>query len=435
MRIDRIEISNFRKYAAQSFDLNKQFTLFIGDNGAGKTTTLDALAVALGIWLVDVPDSRIVGRNIYPNEIRLEPEAKPERIQFVERKPVSITARGDIAGLKDQQWARQIREDGKRTTNAESKEVRAAISELYRRDATGEMVIFPVIAYYGAGRAWLPSNAPGGTVKEGPARRWNAFYGCLDERIRFADLNEWFKREAIMAGSEGGLRTGFHAVNQAVMNCFPGLERVRFDADRDGVVLTLNGHDCPLTLLSDGQRMMFALVADIAIKAVTQNAGLLVKGLKEASPDKFWPTRDTPGVVLIDELDVHLHPKWQRRVASDLKATFPNIQFVCTSHSPQVIGEVHSDEIRILDDNAHTPSVAYGADANWILDHVQNGSSRNDQAKALIYQAEAAMEKDDLTAARNSLDKLRALMKGEDGELIRLTSSLETLEALSRADD
>jgi predicted ATP-binding protein involved in virulence len=430
MRIHRIELTNFKKYAAQSFDLHPNFTLFIGDNGSGKTTVLDAIAVSLGIWLVDVPDSRVNGRNILPHEIRLEPERKPERVQFLERKPVVIRATGEIPGLNSVQWARQIREDGKRTTNADAKEVVSAVRDLYRRDSAGQTITFPIIAYYGAGRAWLPSNAPGNKSGDGPARRWNAFYDCLDGRIRFGDLREWFKREAIAAGSRGGqMRPGFNTVRQAVLNCVPGADELRFDADRDEPVLSIAGNECPLSNLSAGQSIMFAMAADIAIKMVTQNAALLAHGAENEV------TRDTPGVVLIDELDLHLHPKWQRWVAADLKRTFPSVQFVCTSHSPQVIGEVAPEEIRVLDAaKPGPPQISYGADTNWLLDHVMHASSRNERAKGLIHEAEEAIEEDKLPAAKEAVGRLRDLMKGEDGDLVRLESSLETLEALERAD-
>jgi recombinational DNA repair ATPase RecF len=92
MRIDRLEIENFKKFAKQSFDLNPHFTLLVGDNGSGKTSVLDALAIAASIWLLEVPDSTLVnsGRNILPAEIRLEPELRGDRIQFQERRPVIV---------------------------------------------------------------------------------------------------------------------------------------------------------------------------------------------------------------------------------------------------------------------------------------------------------------------------------------------------------
>lgn len=112
-------------------------------------------------------------------------------------------------------------------------------------------------------------------------------------------------------------------------------------------------------MLSAGQKMMVALIGDIAIKAVTQNAYLLPPDAL-GEEDKPWPRvlRETPGLVLIDEVDVHLHPKWQRRVIDDLKATFPEIQFVSTSHSPFIIQSLAPGQLRMIGDTA-PPLVEY----------------------------------------------------------------------------
>ncbi len=153
-----------------------------------------------------------------------------------------------------------------------------------------------------------------------------------------------------------------------ILRCVPDASDIWFDSDLDQIVLSIAGHPQPFNNLSAGQKMMLALVADIAIKAVTQNAFLVPPGTVDA--DRFPEVlARTPGVVLIDELDVHLHPKWQRRVATDLKTVFPSIQFVCTSHSPQIVGELCPEEIRILDEEAVvTPSRSFGIDSNRVLE-------------------------------------------------------------------
>ena len=122
MRIDKIEIQNFKRFEQQTLELHPQFTLLVGDNGAGKTTLLDALAVAAAVWLVKVPDSTLAssGRNILTHEIRLDPKKEGDRIQFNECKPVAVLATGQIAG-RDVHWCRQIRKEGARTTNADAK--------------------------------------------------------------------------------------------------------------------------------------------------------------------------------------------------------------------------------------------------------------------------------------------------------------------------
>src|ERR1700691_435119 len=108
MRIDRLEIENFKKFSRQTFDLNPHFTLLVGDNGAGKTTVLDALAVAAGVWLVEPPDTMLAGshREIFATEIRIEPETKGDRIQFSERRPVKVQATGRIGDRERVSWTR-----------------------------------------------------------------------------------------------------------------------------------------------------------------------------------------------------------------------------------------------------------------------------------------------------------------------------------------
>lgn len=442
MRIDTLEVQNFKKFVRQRFELHPRFNLLVGENGSGKTSVLDALAVSLGVWLVHPPDTlvRSSGRNILRKEVRLEPSRGGDRIQFREQLPVQVRAHGQIGPEGEVSWTRQLGESGK-TSNRDARRALDIIARMYERDAAGERVLCPVLAYYGAGRAWLPSNQR--TSKEsrlhGPARRWAAFYDCFNERIRFGDLNEWFRREVTAsANRRGRMRPGFEVVRRAVLRCVEGADDLWFDSDLDQLVLSVRGEPQPLDNLSAGQQMMLALVADLAVKAVTQNAFLLppdeLEPEEQALPALPRLLRETPGVVLIDELDVHLHPRWQRRVATDLKRTFPAIQFVCTSHSPQVIGELPREEVRLLGPGGVTlPSVARGADSNWILDHVMTGAaSETAVARALQRGAEDALAEGDLAGARSRLSELRALLGGgQTGELVRLESSLQTLEALA----
>lgn len=433
MRIDRLIIENFKKFPRQTFDLHPHFTLFVGENGAGKTTVLDALAVAAGIWLVEAPDSTLAGsrREIFPTEIRLEPDIKGDRVQFRECRPVRVEAIGQIGTHPNVSWIRQIRPDGKRTSNLEAKRALAYVKDIYARDSAGENVLCPVLAYYGAGRAWLSSNerVPK-PQKNGPARRWAAFYDCFNERIRFAELQKWFSRESVERGNRGGRwRPGFEAVRRAVLNCVPGAQDVRFDPDRDQVILSLGGDVQPFDNLSAGQRMMLALVADLAIKSVTQNAFLLPAD--DLPPGEQMPEvlKHTPGIVLIDELDVHLHPKWQRRVRKDLKETFPGIQFVCTSHSPQVIGEVRPEEIRSLDnDEITTPERSFGIDSSRILEEVMHTSARNDSVAVLLRQLFHLIDQEDLSAARNLLPAVEAQIGPDDPEVTRARALMHFLE-------
>lgn len=436
MRIERLELQNFKKYAQQSFDLHPQFTLLVGENGSGKTTILDALAVAMAIWLVRPPSSELrnSGRKILSSEIRLEPKLEGDRIQFREIRPVSVAAEGQLAGQEGVRWTREDRVGGY-TSNDGAKSAMKIVAKVYEQDRQGQKVICPVLAYYGAGRAWLASNERKRAPKSnGPARRWAAFYDCFRERIRLAELQKWFLSETVAAGNRGGrMRPGYEVVKRAVLRCVPEADNVWYDSDRQQVVLSIAGNAQPFDNLSAGQRMMLALIADLAIKAVTQNAFLLPPD-ELGAEDEPLPRvlRQTPGVVLIDELDVHLHPIWQRRIAADLKETFPAIQFVCTSHSPQLIGELQPDEIRLIQENDFSqPSLSFGMDSNWVVEVLMGGSKCNAQVKERLVRVFQLIKDRNLADAEREALLLRGEI-GNSDELQRAVSMIERIKLLGK---
>jgi predicted ATP-binding protein involved in virulence len=361
MRIDRLELHNFKRFEKATFEFPRSsnepddagsFHVLIGENGSGKTSVLDALAVALGVWLIKGPDSSLAGsrRPISSTERRQELVQLGDRSLFQEAPgDVSVKAFGRIDGADQLSWEQRIAEGRKRASNAGSKETIDIVQRAYARARASEKVLLPVIAYYGAARAWLPHHERSKVkaASNGPARRWGAFYDCLNERIRLTDLSGWFQSEAIERGNRGGTyRPGFEVVRRAVLRCVPGAKDIWYDADRREVVLAIDDNPQPLSNLSAGQRTMLAMTADIAIKAVTQN-NFLVPADRLTEEDEPLPRvlDQTPGVVLVDELDVHLHPKWQRGVVEDLRSTFPRMQFIGTTHSPFIVQSLREDEL------------------------------------------------------------------------------------------
>jgi predicted ATP-binding protein involved in virulence len=115
----------------------------------------------------------------------------------------------------------------------------------------------------------------------------------------------------------------------------------------------------------------------------------------------------TVGIVAIDELDLHLHPKWQRRIISDLKRTFRRIQFVATTHSPQMIGEALPDEIRLLENwSVFTPGYSFGVDSNRILQELMHTSSRNEKTQQLLSELAEKMDSEDMDSAKKLVARL-----------------------------
>lgn len=439
MRIDRLEIENFKKFSDYTLDLHPQFTLLVGDNGTGKTTILDALAIAAGIWLVNSPDTTLNNsrRNILPSEIRLEAIESDTITQFIERKPVQIKAIGTI-NSQQVRWLRQIKTNGSRTSNTEAKQALAIISTLFQQVEAGEKIWLPIIAYYGAGRAWLPSNQrdPKATTHTSPARRWDAFYDCFKERIRIADLHTWFQKEAIASvNRQGQMRPGYKVVKLAILRCIPNADDLWFDPEGSEIVVSIQGNPQPFSNLSAGQKMMVGLIADIAIKIVTQNASFLIEKLDISSQELPLILQQTSGLVLIDEIDVHLHPKWQRQVVDDLTRTFPSIQFVCTSHSPLVIGEVEATCIRVLERDEETgqvictiPLESYGLDANRILEEQMGSSERNKEVADKLHALFRLIDDENFDGARQAMIPLGEKIGHQAPEITQARSLIKFLE-------
>ncbi len=449
MRIDRIDLKNFKKFDVASFEFPRpsdcltdtgSFHVLIGENGSGKTSILDALAVAIGVWLERVPDSLLANnhRRLTKTDKRLKFVLQGDREQsFRVLDTMSVMIKGNILDQVGVSWGQSLAVGKNNVSNTASKKVMESIWSAYERIDRGDQVLLPVICYYGAGRAWLAHNERKRfkAKSSGPVNRWEAFYDCLNERIRVADLAHWFQSEHISMGNrKGRYRPGFDVVRKAVLGCVPGSDGIWFDGDSEEIVLSINGNPQPFSNLSAGQRVMLALVADLAIRMVAQNNHLLPSD-ELGSEDEPLPRvlAQTPGVVLIDELDVHLHPTWQRRVASDLKRIFPRIQFITTTHSPQVVGGVeHHEIIRLLPDGSHdVPAQSYGMDTNWILEVLMDADKEEPSIKHEIEAIFNLITERKLDEAHACVVKVRKRI-GNSEMLQRAASTIERIRVISR---
>ncbi|MBX3745151.1 MAG: AAA family ATPase [Verrucomicrobiae bacterium] len=440
MRINRLTIRNFKGFEDRSLDFPPpharadepagSFHLLVGENGSGKSTALDAVAVALGIWHVARPAAG--WRAIRKGEARLVQIKDGDRTRFEPMPDAAIEAAG-VIGDQAVSWVRMNKGHSTRTSNAEAQEALAVVEALLKRSRTPEVeVTLPVLAYYGAGRAWLPQTerVPGSQQQSGKVSRFDAYYSSLDGRIRDRELNEWFLFEALEAFQRGEKRAGMKVVEAAVLACLPDARALRFDADRREIVVVLKqgkGGEVPYYSLSDGQRAMLSLVADLARKAVILNPHL-----------GHHAARKSPGVVLIDELDLHLHPKWQRQVVADLKRTFPAMQFICTTHSPFIIQSVAAGELIRLDGDV-APEEYADASIEDIAEAVQGirNPQRSQRAEAVdqaaqeyfaLLRAKKKVPRSRLARAEATYRKAAAPFASDAG-----ISALLKLEALAAA--
>lgn len=436
MRIDQLTVTGFRCFKKAVFDFPHQFNLIVGENGSGKTSLLEALSIAAGSWLLGIRgyDSR----NIAEEDVRMVPIKAGEEVNFEEAELTQVSAVGWIEGgvvIDGKQWkytwGRSRRGRAGRTTRVDSARIASLANEAAGKLRMGKAVILPLISYYGTGRLWdFPKemkrglNAP---VSKAKQSRFEGYRTSVDRRCSPVEFAKWLQRQAWIEFQEKNELPLSAVVRKAVIGCIEGGRKIWFSAKHGQVLVSIKGHGVlPFENLSDGQRNIVAMVGDIAIKAAKLNPHLEGKVLEE-----------TPGIVLIDELDLHLHPRWQRRVVRDLKRTFPKLQFFCTTHSPQVVGEVPRNEILLVTPEGARPvPVGLGADSNWILKHVMGGEERNATVQKLINDVDDALDNGEMTKAHQILARLSNVIgTSDEGEVARLESSIRNLEHLAHAED
>lgn len=370
MRIDQLEVQNFKGFDAREFSFHPEFNLIVGVNGTGKTSTLDALAIAIGSWFLGVKGAD--SRHIRPNEVLLgdfehedidDDGNRHISVHWESVYPCRVHARGEVLG-EQIEWVRSLNGPGGRTTYSDALRIKKLAAQADAAVRRGDDITLPLISYYGTGRLWLEPrdsyqvSSPDRIAEKEELSRFAGYLNSVDPRLSVGQLTRWIARQAWITYQQGN-RTPpiFAAVRNAIVGCVEGATNIYFDAALGEVVVEMQGGTQPFSNLSDGQRSMLALVGDIAHKAAKLNPHLGAKVLDE-----------TAGVVLIDELDLHLHPRWQRQIIEDLRRTFPKLQFVCTTHSPFLIQSLRSGEELIMLDGQPTADLA-----NMSLEEIARG--------------------------------------------------------------
>ncbi len=333
MNIKTLHVQNFKNFEDKTFEFSEGFNLIIGDNGTGKTAILEALSVALGGFLVDIDTAK--SRTFEREEVRVQDIKQGQTYVPEEQYPVKVTAKGEVIG-RAIEWTRTLEKFTGKTTTKQAKPIREIASELTQQVRAGESVTLPVVAYYSTGRLWLRKSD---TLKIefeelSPTSRLVGYTDALDTAINNILWLRWFARVELISLQKTEPMKVSEAVKKAVRSCIEGCEQVFFDIHHFEVITKIHGNLLPFYLLSDGQRTMVAMVFDLASRMAQLNPHLLEN-----------VTLETPGVVLIDELDLHLHPKWQRTIVENLRKTFPKVQFIATSHSPFIIQSLRPGEL------------------------------------------------------------------------------------------
>lgn len=366
VRIDQIRLKNFKGLEQFEQRLHPNFTVIVGDNGAGKTSILDALSVAMGSYLLGIPEAK--SRHIQSREARESVRFYESGPDYTSHYPVEIEVTGTVSDYdtneeKHLRWCRElISSKGKSTTRKASK-IKKIAKSAYNKIQDKKDLNLPLLSYYGAGRLW---NEPKDTKTDAKPSRFDAYRFSHGPRVSSADLIRWVRDQHLgsLEGQNGDIPT-FAAWKEAVSRCFEASVDVQYSVQRKRLEICFLGHGgdgkkaVAFNNLSHGQRTIISMVGDIAYKVIKLNPHLGAQALVETS-----------GIVLIDEIDLHLHPKWQRQIVGALSEAFPKIQFVVTTHSPFIIQSLEKGMVVNLD-TKEVESEAYNLAIEDIAESIQ----------------------------------------------------------------
>lgn len=329
MKLKSFSIENFRLITKLNEDLGSRLTLFIGENGSGKTSILDAISIGLGAALTHLPN--VSGMTFKKSGDIRSIEGREEPFARIRLDTVDNVA-----------WDRTTRRDKSATTTkliSESVGLKSLEKYLDRtvidRHNYQEDFTLPPLVFYGVSRALLdlPLRRKGFPKTHS---RFDALAGALNSESRFKSAFIWFynkENEEHRLQKEQRSFDVFlpelQAVRRAIELMFPDLSEPHIEVNPLRFVVKKDGQFLNIDQLSDGYKTLLGLVIDLSSR------------MAMANPDAKDPL-DVESVVMIDEVDLHLHPAWQQRVVMDLLGTFSNTQFILTTHSPFVVEAVNN---------------------------------------------------------------------------------------------
>lgn len=351
-RLDKLELENFRCFSKLDISFDKRLTVIVAPNGGGKTTVLDAACFGWQFFLQGI-ELEQSPKTIKDADIR---RMRSQNGAMIAMKPVRLAGSGSIADEPVEWNIDKGQTSAKNTSSRAAEGMRDAgralriATQNYAEHTISTPPTLPAIGYYGTGRLWAAQKITANRRKNVKADNspTSGYDQCLSPSSHFAIFEVWFERYSREAQQEkmnekssphrpaDKLKAVINAVDALLKPV--GWHSLSFDFTDETIVAEHPVHGrLPVSTLSDGIRVIIGLVGDIAHRCVRLNPHFGADAAKR-----------THGVIMIDEVDMHLHPEWQQLVLGALTDAFPLIQFIVTTHSPQVLTTVKRENIRIL---------------------------------------------------------------------------------------
>ena len=417
MKVKRLKMNSFRGISdlTLEFDTDEP-TVFIGINGVGKSSILECLAILLS-WLtkrIQTPHSN--GRSFNEDDIKKGCKETHNEIT------ISINDWWEVV------WSlTKVSKGRSKDTTSNLGDLKRVVDRIHSQLDANSSAALPLAVYYPTNRAVL--DIPLKIRTKHSFEQITAYDEVLTGgQIDFRRFFEWFRdredleNEVRLNDSDQYRDRELEAVRYAIANLLDGWSNLRVRRSPLRMTVNKEGDELIVNQLSDGEKCLLALAGDLARRVAIAN------------PNPDCNPLEGFGVVLIDEIELHLHPKWQRAIIPNLQKTFPNCQFIITTHSPQVISDlkwVHL--LRSTSEGIASKRVpSFGKDSNRILETLMGTPERPQQIKEDLRELFRLIDKGELGKAREFRQKLAEKMGEEDPEFVRADWLIQRKEILNK---
>ncbi|MCP4106885.1 MAG: AAA family ATPase [Desulfobacteraceae bacterium] len=438
IKLSELTIKNFRGFRELSVKFPPDSAVLVGINGSGKSSILDCIAIFLSHFIIKL--TKNTGKlkadfELTDNDVNIHSKERAE-LSFTVSTDKHNTVKWDI-----------------RKMNSPSEPTEDDIELNKYIDSVNNILInsepdlnFPVLAYYQTNRIILKSGA---SSKSKDQRhefpQFMAYDNAFSKNMtNFLNFLEWFRYEEDIENEIKIRERNFNAVTKNLENVRRAIEnflnwfpsdnfsdlQVKRETERQdysfqplkesSLLITKNKNDkLDIEQLSSGEQILLIMIADIARRLTIANPRL--KNALHGS-----------GIVLIDEIELHMHPQWQREIIPCLRKTFPKIQFIVTTHSPQVLSSIDKENLIMLEDFQIVKEIPYtkGRDANSILFDIQGVEKRPLEYKSKINELYGLLDVENVEEAKKMLNELTEKFGENDSEIVRINTHIAYLERM-----
>lgn len=418
MQLQSVKIKNFKGIEEKEIIFKSGFNLIKGANGTGKTSILEAIAVGLGGFIVGLPD--VVTRHFSYDEVRtLYMKTGDGSYNKTNVMPLEVSIEAFLEGKK-YKWTR-----GKSSINASRSTTQPRdICKKAEKMAEDSSTEFPILVYLSAGRVWSQRRERTENIFRKQYFRTIGYTDALIDASNVKLLLNWCMKMEMVAWQKEKKIAEYEAVKQAVARFMDIMEEsegheVFYDKQEEQLMYKVNDAVLPIMQLSAGYQSLVWMAFDIAYRMAVLN------------PDKKEHITETRGIVLIDEIDMHLHPRWQWNIVNALKTVFPNVQFIAATHSPILFAasndlwliDVEEDEVKYTESRC-------GYDANAVLEMFMGAKSQNAETEKLIHSIYVAIRNKEYELAEKRIKDLADITDENHSEVVAAKMELKRSRSL-----